>query len=135
MNVGMAEFSISNIYPKLAAHAWKSVCVRQRVDTFSVHKMWNRENFLFGHEENLFVQNMCTSNSLPTSIKLVIVHLILKTATWFRHIINSILRAHSHDSTSEGTALSFLINIAPWLRSYKYRINDNVSEVPIEIWE
>jgi hypothetical protein len=31
--------------------------------------------------------------------------------------------------------LSFLINISPWLRSYKYRISDNISEVSIEIWE
>jgi hypothetical protein len=31
--------------------------------------------------------------------------------------------------------LSFLINISPWLRSYQCGINDNVSEVCIEIWE
>jgi hypothetical protein len=42
MNVGIAESSISNTYPKFAVHAQKNVCVRQRVDTFSIHKMWNR---------------------------------------------------------------------------------------------
>lgn len=135
MSEGMADFSISNIYTQFAFHAWKNVWVSQRADTFSIHKIWNSENLLFKHGENFFVENMCTSNGLPTSIKLVVVHkplkktdicVILKTVTWLRHVINSILCAHSHDSTCEGIALSFLINIAPWLRSYKYRINDNV---------
>ena len=39
MNVGMAEFSISNTYPKFYVHARKNVHVRQRVDTFIIHEM------------------------------------------------------------------------------------------------
>jgi hypothetical protein len=134
----MAEFSISNIYTKFSVHAYKNVFVKELLHSISTRYETVR-TYSSDMEKICAIQMACQlalNKLLYTNIKKkTVICLILKTATWFRHVINSILWAHRHDSTSEGIALSFSINIAPWLRSYKYRINDNDSEVPIEIWE